>query len=326
MKECRLLMKTRFIILLITVAIGVVCPVFAKDGKSGEISASEVVIPAYDEDGRIAWELRASEVTSVGEDRYLAQDPVLEILAQDQTSNLAESDQGVFNLAERKAQGESRMTLTGSGFEAEGEGWSFEDKDRAKKHRFIFEENTRIAFEHPFSELLAGLPPASTNPLLPPTQSSKKKKQENTNPFPSIAYAERFEVISLKDGRHQFLLEGNVSVTTENASISCESADIQLSKGSDGVGEVSGIQATGSVNLKQLGRECWADQLMWDANDSKVSLLGNARVMDDEWGEANGEKILLEKGKGRAQVIGGKQGRSKLSLPNLPAFSFPSKK
>ena len=319
-------MKIRFVILLITVCKGVVFPVFAEVEKSGEISASEVVIPAYDEDGRIAWELRASEVTSVGEDRYLAQDPVLEILSPDQTSNLAESDQGVFNLAERKAEGESRMTLTGSGFEAEGEGWSFEEKDRAKKHRFTFKENTRIAFEHPFSELLAGLPPASPNPLLPPTQSSKKKKQENTNPFPSIAYAERFEVISLKDGGHQFLLEGNVSVTTENASISCESAEIQLSKGSGGDGEVSGIHATGSVNLKQLGRECWADQLMWDANDSKVSLLGNARVMDDEWGEATGEKILLEKGKGRAQVIGGKQGRSKLSLPNLPAFSFPSKK
>ena len=111
-------------------------------------------------------------------------------------------------------------------------------------------------------------------------------------------------------------------MTTENASISCESAEIQLSEGSDGDGEVSGIHATGSVNLKQLGRECWADQLMWDANDSKVSLLGNARVMDDEWGEATGEKILLEKGKGRAQVIGGSQGRSKLSLPIFPRFLF----
>ena len=319
-------MKTRFVILLITVCKGVIFPVFAEVKKSGKISASGVVIPAYDEDGRIAWELRASEVTSVGEDRYLAQDPILEILSPDQTSNLAESDKGVFNLAERKAQGETRMTLTGSGFEAEGEGWSFEEKDRAKKHRFIFEENTRIAFEHPFSELLAGLPPASPNPLLPPTKSAKEKKHENTNPFPSIAYAERFEVISLQDGGHQFLLEGKVSVTTENASISCESAEIQLSKGSDGAGEVSAIHSIGSVNLKQLGRECWADQLMWDANDSKVSLLGNARVMDDEWGEATGEKILLEKGKGRAQVIGGSQGRSKLSLPNLPAFSFPSKK
>lgn len=319
-------MKTRFVIILFTVCKGVVIPVFAEVEKPGKISASEVVIPAYDEDGRIAWELRASEVTSVGEDRYLAQDPVLEILTPDQTSNLAESDQGVFNLAERKAQGESRMTLTGSGFEAEGEGWSFEEKDRAKKHRFIFEENTRIAFEHPFSELLAGLPPASPNPLLPPSQSSKKKKQENTNTFPSIAHAERFEVIALKDGGHQFLLEGNVSVTTENASISCESAEIQLSKRKDGAVEVSSIHAKGSVNLMQLGRECWADQLMWDANDSKVSLIGNARVMDNEWGEATGEKILLEKGKGRAQVIGGKQGRSKLSLPNLPAFSFPSKK
>lgn len=290
------------------------------------IRAAEVVIPSYDHDGRISWELRAREIESVGAERYLAQNPVLEILGRDKTSSLARSDSGIFDLAGRTAAGDNRMTLTGNGFEAEGQDWSFEEQGRDDILRFVFDENTRIAFEHPFNELLAGLPQSSSHPLLPPSKSSLKKKMENKNPFPSIAHAERFEVISLPDGGHQFLLDGNVSVNTEDASITCKFAEIKLSTRTDGPGEVSSILATGSVNLKQLGRECWADQLEWDSNDSQVSLLGNARVMDGEWGVASGEKILLEKGKGRAQVIGGNQGRSKLSLPNLPAFSFPSQK
>ena len=40
-------------------------------------------------------------------------------------------------------------------------------------------------------------------------------------------------------------------------------------------------------------------------------------------GEATGERIILHKDDGRAEVIGGKKGRSKLALPGLPAFSFP---
>ena len=305
---------------------GLIVNVFAEVENDRKISASEAVIPAYDKDGRISWELRARQVETVGEDLYLAKNPVLEILDRDRSTSLAKSDFGIFDLAERKAVGESRMTLSGRGFAAEGQGWRFKEQDSENNHHFVFEENTQIAFEHSFTELLAGLPIVSPTKQLPLGGSPNNNNLLDKSSFSSIAYAESFEVISLKGGGYQFVLEGNVSVNTENASITCKSAEILLGMRKHGHSEVSRINATGSVNLKQLGRECWADLLMWDANDSKVSLSGNARVVDSEWGEAIGEKILLEKGKGRAQVIGGKQGRSKLSLPNLPAFTFPAKK
>lgn len=117
-----------------------------------------------------------------------------------------------------------------------------------------------------------------------------------------------------------------MSVNTRDASIRCDVAEIFLGNGQDGQTEISKIDASGSVKLTQVGRECWADHLQWDTNKSQVVLRGNARVLDAEWGEAAGEKILLEKGRGRAEVIGGKQGRSKLSLPNLTGFSFPTQK
>ena len=44
--------------------------------------------------------------------------------------------------------------------------------------------------------------------------------------------------------------------------------------------------------------------------------------MADEKNLASNPSVQ-DKDDGRAEVIGGKKGRSKLALPGLPAFSFP---
>jgi lipopolysaccharide export system protein LptA len=54
-------------------------------------------------------------------------------------------------------------------------------------------------------------------------------------------------------------------------------------------------------------------------------LIGNARVIDDEWGEASGEQIILEKGKRMVKVIARENGRSRLELPPLPNLGFGKK-
>ena len=48
-------------------------------------------------------------------------------------------------------------------------------------------------------------------------------------------------------------------------------------------------------------------------------------LIDDEWGEASGEKIILEKGNRMAKVVAGKNGRSKLELPPIPNLGFGKK-
>ena len=48
-------------------------------------------------------------------------------------------------------------------------------------------------------------------------------------------------------------------------------------------------------------------------------------MVDDEWGEARGESIVLEKGNRRARVLGGKNTRPRLELPPLPDFGFRKK-
>ena len=53
------------------------------------------------------------------------------------------------------------------------------------------------------------------------------------------------------------------------------------------------------------------------------SLDGGAVVSDDHWGEAIGERIILHKEDGRAEVIGGKKGGRNYLCPDCRHFSFP---
>ena len=58
-------------------------------------------------------------------------------------------------------------------------------------------------------------------------------------------------------------------------------------------------------------------ELKWKDDSGVVELFGDAKVFHKEWGEAQGEKIIIWEKDGRAEVIGGNQGRSRLLLPAL---------
>ena len=50
------------------------------------------------------------------------------------------------------------------------------------------------------------------------------------------------------------------------------------------------------------------------------------QVVDEEWGKASGDRIVLEKGNRRARVLSGKSGgRPSLVLPTLPDLGFELK-
>ena len=83
--------------------------------------------------------------------------------------------------------------------------------------------------------------------------------------------------------------------------------------------------AEGNVVLKQGARKSYADNMELDVKLGTVLLTGHARVIDDEWGDARGERIILEKGKSRARVLGNEIVRPRLELPPLPDFGFSKK-
>ena len=86
----------------------------------------------------------------------------------------------------------------------------------------------------------------------------------------------------------------------------------------------------GKIELAQKGRVSYCDGLRMDVSKGEVLLEGSedtpARVVDEEWGEASGPKIVLEKGMRRARVLGGKGGgKPRLVLPALPDLGFERK-
>jgi hypothetical protein len=300
--------------------------------------AIDVCIPAYDNHGRLHWELQAKEVEVLGDKKYNAKQPVMRIVERNRPVSKAYSASGTFDLGLGTAFGKDRLVVDGEGFEAEGRQWSFEEVNKGARNRLEFSEDARVAFAHEVGNLLAlgpEVPMENKEHRVNRTQGNRSSKE--LQKFPTIAQAKKFELVDLGKGRHKFLLEENVHIEMEfedaNLSgkqlvtISCESAVIDLGKednaSSQVIGKIVRIHAKGKVQLTQPGRSCVAENLVWNAKGGEVLLDGGAVVSDEHWGEAIGERIILHKEDGRAEVIGGKKGRSKLSLPGLPAFSFP---
>ena len=74
--------------------------------------------------------------------------------------------------------------------------------------------------------------------------------------------------------------------------------------------------------MKQTGRICQADKLNLDPIRGVVLLEGSARVEDDAWGSAVGEKILLEKETGKVQILKSGNSRPRLTFPSLTWISL----
>ena len=229
----------------------------------------------------------------------------------------------------------------GEGFSADGKNWTFEDLNlnTESRSKFAFSEQSRVGFEHEVgSELLAGSGPVTpSSQVLLGGSSVHEKKNTKEKGFPTTARAQRFELIDLGHGRHEILLEHDVEIrmefTEENgtdiqvAIIECNEAKVSLGGDKNStkrtLGKIVRIHAVGQVVLKQPGRSCFSDKLLWEAKGGQVFLEGNASVSDQRWGIASGERIILRKEDGRAEVKGGQGARSSLSLPPLPEFSFP---
>ena len=122
----------------------------------------------------------------------------------------------------------------------------------------------------------------------------KKLFKGEAPPLPTVANAIVMDLVKIDQNTHRFILEGNVSVEGDNLFLTCEKMEILFVKENNDsespLGQVSMIFATGSPILKQWGRTSFCEKMTLDAKLGTVLLSGAARVVDDEWGEATGEK------------------------------------
>jgi len=298
--------------------------------------AFDVRIPTYDQEGRINWELQAKEVDTVKEGIYLAKEPRIFLLDEQRPATIARSNSGVFDTEKGVANGSEYLLVEGEGFEAIGRPWTFEEDRATSTNRLAFSEHGKIGFEEEVdSDFVKANGGVASNPSLD-TEGNvsvfNDTEPEFSKDFPTTAYGDKIYLDDLGDGKKRFLLQKDVLIkmkdlesnTSEEGftTISCDWAEILIGKDGndstfDSFGMISQIHALGNVKLIQPLRKSSADELKWTEDSAQVELLGSAKVFHKKWGEAQGEKIIISEKNGRAEVIGGNEGRSRVLLPAL---------
>jgi len=297
--------------------------------------AFEVRIPTYDQEGRINWELQAKEVDTIDDGVYSAKKPKMFILENSKPATIATSDSGTFNIGKGSANGSDYMVVEGEGFEAIGRPWTFEENNEDARNRLAFSEHGKIGFEEEvdsgFGTGVVKNPSHSSIDTDAGTSEFSYKEPEFSKEYPTTAFGNKIFLDDLGDGKRRFILIEDVYIKMMDldsnssmhqfSTITCDWAEIFLGKENNSTfesfGKITQIHALGNVKLNEPLRKSSADELRWSQQSAQVDLFGNAKVFHQEWGEAKGEKIIILEEDGRAEVIGGNQGRSRVLLPPL---------
>ena len=285
-----------------------------------------VEIPHFDEEGRLNWRLQAKEVLPAGENQYEAKDPILRTIAGFGRIMDATTTEGVFNVQQGMARGQDTLRVRGDGFFAQGEDWMWQEKAEDGVHKMAFRKDGLVSFSADEISLFASSNDSVSS--LPPNDVGKPQKPVSLNNRPAMAEADYIEMIALEEGGYRFLLEGMVSISGGEVEIACSQMEVFLhadtnSSSSTKFGNLKEIKAVKSVTLKQPGRVCHADRLSLNGITGVALLEGSAKVIDDLWGTASGEKIILERGTRRARIVKTEKGRPRLTFPEIKNFNLP---
>ena len=308
--------------------------------------AYDVRIPTYDKNGRINWELFAEEADNLNNGVYAAKKPRMLILDEQKPSTIAHSNSGLFDINQGHAQGTENLFVKGDGFEAIGKPWTFEENFASSRNRLAFSERGKIGFEEEIESGFVNGQGQSHSYEDGTSKRSNPRRQpydenitdeEFSKDFPTTAYGKKIDLLDLGDGRRQFILKDEVfikmldletnSSTPHYSTITCDWAELFLGKDgnatAESFGQISKIHALGNVKLIQPLRKSSAGELRWSDESGLVYLYKNAKVFHQQWGEAQGEEIIIHENDGRAEVIGGSEGRSRLILPPLGKSEKP---
>ena len=296
----------------------------AKASKEHDNGIVNALIPGYDGNGRLSWELKANEVLSVQGDLYHATKPSLSFFGQNRIRMKARSASGIFNVKVGHARGNQVLFVEGDGFSAHGKKWNWNQKSEKGTQHMEFNERSMVSFDTNLKSFLEEKRSLTIDacPLEEPLIES---------PVPTIAHADSIEFLAVDEKSHHFFLEGNVSVSGNELLLLSGRMKVEFENDGNStsgeIGRISKISAFEQVEFSQEGRICYSDSLTMDVLKGEVLLQGKpARVVDEEWGAAVGDRIILEKGKRRARVLRGDSGgRPRLELPAIPDLGFDIK-
>ena len=299
-------------------------PTDSSQSSKTDNGVRQLTIPGYSDNGMLAWELKANEVNFESNGSYRAYDLILETMTGFNRSS-ANSKEGMFNPKHGKAWGDSQLAVNGNGFWAEGDQWLWENEIEDGNQLMAFQDNGRVLFAENLQLSKEG--DGDKSPKLKNTPLETPKVEDR---FKTKSQADYIEIIEISPTRNRFLLEGQVRVHSPSLQIECDWMEILFDKDTNqtkklSLGKISLINARRNVKMVQGGRKSFADKLVVDLESGEARLQGSAKVEDELYGIAQGEEIILERGKRKAMVMGNKNARPTLQLPEIPNFGFPLK-
>ena len=301
---------------------------FALSGQEELSTVHNLTIPRFDEDGHLSWELHASEVKTKDKETFLTTNPILYLFTNQILDLTAKSESGEFLLKSERAHGVGLFEVIGNGFSAKGNAWQWNNSVEGGRNQMIFNRDGKVIFNEGLGGFF-GVLSNKEEPTCIPSEDEGNQTTGEVTTIPTVAQADHLEFLSMINNSHLFLLDGNVSIEGDNLFLTCNKIEVLFVKDanltSSEIGKISRMDAKGKVILRQGGRTSYGDTMVLDVKLGTVLLNGQARVVDDEWGEASGDSIILEKGKRKARVLRGNGRRPKVELPPLPDFGFSKK-
>jgi lipopolysaccharide export system protein LptA len=142
---------------------------------------------------------------------------------------------------------------------------------------------------------------------------------------PTTIESNTAELVTIKGG-HRFYFSGDVVVVGTELLLKCDELEIlstresNSSKSGTKIGKISLMVARGKVSIKQKGSLGRGDKATMQADTGLFILVGSPAVLVDERGKLEGNEIVFERGKGRAELRGGAGNRPRVELPELPVL------
>lgn len=132
---------------MLFVAIGAAAWANPEYARSG--GARNVAVPGFGEDGLRIWEMRASQALPLADGIVNANDFLLTTFSGPKVETVLKSPHARFRTEDGNATSDSRIQVSGPGYEISGKGWEWD----ANRSRIQIKANVKAVFNEEFDDL-----------------------------------------------------------------------------------------------------------------------------------------------------------------------------
>ena len=132
---------------LLVLAIVAIAGANVENARPG--GARNVAVPGFGEDGLRIWEMRASQAIPLAHGVVDAKDLLLTTFSGPKVETILKSPNARFRTEDGNATSDSRIQVTGPGYEISGKGWEWD----ANRSRIQIKANAKAVFNEEFDDL-----------------------------------------------------------------------------------------------------------------------------------------------------------------------------